>query len=92
MAVRLETKVKHFLADSSEDQLPRVGVAWEGVVLPAADLPVGSSVLYRDTGQIAWWNGRDWMPAMPTDAMELYLAAILDEVRQLRESISLVTT
>lgn len=91
MAVSLEQKIRHFIADSSSDDLPRVGVMWEGVVVTSADLPVGSSVLYRDTGKIVRWNGRDWAQSHTTENSEALLSAILAELHDIKERIAIAT-
>lgn len=92
MAVRLETRVKHFLADDASDDLPRVGVMVDGYVLDENDLPIGSTVLYRDTGIIKRWNGLDWAESVPSENTEAQLlSAILLELRDLKERVALAT-
>ena len=91
MAVHLETKVRHYLADSEADDLPRVGMTLDGHVLDNTDLPIGSTVLYRDTGRIKRWNGSEWSAAELTNQSELLLSAILAELRDIRERIALAT-
>ena len=88
MAVRLESKVKHFLADTATDELPRVGAMFEGVVLTLADLPVGSTVLFRDTGKLTRWNGLDWAEAVEVSD-EACQPAILAELREIKTMIAL---
>ena len=89
--VRLETSYRRFIADNEDDELPLVGRMLDGAVLTAGDLPVGSTVLYRKSGRIKRYNGRDWVAIELTDNHETILAAILQEMRQLNERISLVT-
>lgn len=92
MAVYLESKVKHLLADAETDELPRVGSMFEGTILAAGDLPVGSTVLYRDTGKIRRWNGLDWLEAAtPEDKQALLLSAILAEMKTIKDRIALAT-
>ncbi len=91
MAVYLETKCKRFLADSAADILPRAGVMFDGVVLAATDIPVGSTVLYRDSGKVKRWNGSDWADAAPPETEEALLPAILVELRSINERLNLAT-
>ena len=87
--VRIEVKTKRFIADAQGDELPRVGVMFDGAILTEPDLPVGSTVLYRDTGKIKRWNGHDWAAAETTDNDESLLAAILAEIRELKTMIAM---
>ena len=53
MAVRLETTIKRFVGNST-DEKPSL-----------AQSDAGSSFLEEDTGQIARWNGNTWTAPAP---------------------------
>lgn len=91
MAVRLETSRKHFLADEESDDLPSVGRVFDGAVLAGTDLPVGSTVLYRLSGKIRRWDGREWCAVEQHESQEYLLAAVLFELRRLNQRIELLT-
>ena len=91
MSVQLEVKTKRFIADSECDDLPRPGLMLDGAILTVADLPVGSTVLYKDTGKLRRWNGSEWSAAVVENTSEVLLSAILAELRDIKERIALAT-
>lgn len=96
MAVRLEKTVKRFLADREGEVLPGVGdsvfnESGNTYTLTANDLPVGSTVKYRDTNRISVFNGQGW--TLLTDVADPntdLLAQILGELKANGETLSLM--
>ena len=85
MAVRLEGTIRRYIGLAS-DLKPTP----YGDMLPEGDtLPAGSSFLESDTGRIFRWDGAVWAAAPAADDTAAYLAAILMELRQLREALTL---
>lgn len=70
MAVRLESTIKRYTGLSSDDK-PRLGQNSDGVEVSAADLPVGSSFLESDTGNIYRWTGTQWQFGDSPEVLEL---------------------
>lgn len=97
MAVKLESTIKRYIGLST-DTKPRVGVAFDGYVVLANDLPAGSSFLESDTGRIYRWDGSDWAYASADGSEEArheemisMMSAVCLELRLLRERVELVT-
>lgn len=87
MAVRLESTIKRYIGGAG-DVKPRPGITLpDGILITAAELPVGSSFLEEDTGLISRWTGVNWTVALPEmDAVSnILLAEILHELRATRE-------
>ena len=76
MAYRLETQIKRFIGDSHEEK-PRLG---DPGIQTANDLPVGSSTLEEDTGDVYRWTGQVWATAPQDEGDSAYLAAIYQEL------------
>lgn len=60
MTVRLETKIHRYIGLST-DERPYPGQVLDGRELTNDDIPVGSSFLAADTGDVWRWDGRGWI-------------------------------
>lgn len=92
MGVRLETAIKRLFAESESDELPRVGVVFDGALVTVNDLPPGSTVLYGDSGRIRRWSGSEWVWPDPDNETNELLREVILELRSLREHVQLVTS
>ena len=91
MAIKIEGRTHRYIAEKEDDIPPRVGVSFEGAVLTTSDLPPGSTVMYP-SGRIDRWSGSDWQRVPLNDSQEILLSAILTELRQIRERVSIATS
>lgn len=93
MAVRLEGTIKRYIGLSTDAKPnPAYGAGPDDASLTKTDVLPGSSFLESDTGKIYRYDGTEWRYGGPAEnPQELLLAALLLEVRELRETISLVT-
>tara|TARA_Y100000310_G_scaffold237033_1_gene240285 strand:- start:160 stop:402 length:243 start_codon:yes stop_codon:yes gene_type:complete len=76
MAFRLETTIQRWVGNSEEAK-------------PTDAVPVGSTFRETDTGNQYTFDGEKWFTFPPGDAQTPILAAILNEMKALREDINL---
>ena len=93
MAVLLEGSIKRFIGLST-DPKPRPYTGRDADQVPGdmtsgETLPAGSTFLEADTGFIYRWDSESWQAAIPDDANGPLLAAILTEIRALREMVEM---
>ena len=82
--IRLEATVKRYIADEG-DTKPRPGLTIDGHLWTATDLPAGSSLLIRDSGDIWRWDGAYWGKRPDEENDSAMLGAILMELQDTRE-------
>ena len=89
MTVRLEGTIRRYIGLST-DEKPVLGLQEDGSTIEASDLPAGSSFLESDSGRIYRWSGEAWtLPVAETDEQLYVLQALLMEITQFREMVTL---
>ena len=89
MTVRLEGTIRRYIGLST-DEKPVLGLQEDGSTIEASALPAGSSFLESDSGRIYRWNGEAWtLPVAETDEQLYVLQALLMEITQFREMVTL---
>ena len=98
MAVLLEGAIKRWIGLSS-DTKPAPGQTQfdptlnTSTPLVALDVPPGSSFLETDTGFIYRWNGDQWMRAPDSSVTAAqFLGAVIEEVKELRDTVELAAS